>query len=182
MDIHSLAEDMRHPDPRVRVQTLRILAMVEETKALDAIRWIYQNDPEPGVREVANWAGNLIWRAEQQGHSTQRAMESLFSQPFSPEREALFLRELAFDIPSVRGRRALALQRFRSEQEYRRQMADLMQLPSDEADAEAQNEVPPPTDLQPLAEGEIVASDEILLLPGLSLSELQGFDTDTELE
>lgn len=122
MDIDHLAERLRDPDPRVRVETLRILAMVEETRALEAIRWIFQNDPEPGVREVADWAGRLVWAAEQRGHSTQRALEEMFARPLSAERQELFLASQAqYNLRDTRNREAL---RYASEQTYRRQLDD----------------------------------------------------------
>jgi hypothetical protein len=122
MDINSLAQRLRDADPRVRVEVLRILAMVEETRALPAIRWIFQHDPEPGVREVANWAGHLLWEAHQRGHSTQRALEEIFDRPLSPEREKRFLASMDFGAPVTRH---LATYRYATEQAFERQLDDL---------------------------------------------------------
>jgi hypothetical protein len=120
MEIEHLAERLRDSDPRVRVETLRILAMVEETRALEAVRWIFQNDPEPGVREVADWAGRLIWEAQQRGHSTQRALEELFARPMSAELQALFLASQSqYRLQDTRNREA---QRYATDQTYRRQL------------------------------------------------------------
>jgi hypothetical protein len=58
-----LIRRLRDPDQWVRVETLRILAMVEETRALREIEWVYKNDPEMGVRQVAQWAGRSIMAA-----------------------------------------------------------------------------------------------------------------------
>ncbi|NDJ77568.1 MAG: HEAT repeat domain-containing protein [Chloroflexi bacterium] len=124
MDINTLAEQLRDPDPHVRVTVLRILAMVEETRALPAIRWIYKHDPEPGVREVANWAGRLIFQAHQRGHSTQKAVEEMFERPLSPDLEERFLASLQFNIENVRN---LKVRQYATEQEYRRKMADALQ-------------------------------------------------------
>jgi hypothetical protein len=124
MDVDRLAERLRDPDPRVRVETLRILAMVEETRALEAVRWIFQNDPEPGVREVANWAGRLIYAAHQRGYSTQRAIEELFARPQSSEHQELFLSSMAQS--DLRYTRLKQAQQYAVDQTYRRQIDDIM--------------------------------------------------------
>jgi len=129
MDVFSLAERLRDPDPRVRVEALRILAMVEETRALEAIRWVFQNDPEPGVREVAQWAGHVIWLAQQRGHSTQQAMQDIFSRTLSPDHQALFLDALKIDLSRIDDPK---IRQYAEEQDYRRQLADIMQERADE--------------------------------------------------
>lgn len=58
-----LIQRLRDPDQWVRVEALRILAMVEEARALREIEWVYKNDPEMGVRQVAQWAGRSIMAA-----------------------------------------------------------------------------------------------------------------------
>ena len=124
MNIDTLAEQLRDPDPHVRVAALRILAMVEETRALEAIRWIYRNDPEPGVREVANWAGRLIWAAQQRGHSTQRAVEALFDRPLEPKHQELFLASMGrFDLRQAKTRET---QQYAQEQLFQRQLSDAL--------------------------------------------------------
>jgi hypothetical protein len=128
MDIFDLAQRLRDPDPRVRVETLRILAMVEETKALSAVRWIYQNDPEPGVREVANWAGNMIWQADQRGHTTERALEQVFQPTLSPERQAMFLSAQETDASRVASPKA---RKYAVEQAYRRRLAEVLRNEED---------------------------------------------------
>jgi hypothetical protein len=133
MDIYSLAQRLRDPDPRVRVETLRILAMVEETQALAAIWWIYKNDPVQGVREVARWAGSLIWQAQQRGHSTQRAVEEMFNRSFAPERQAEFLERQAFNMPETRHR---TIRRFAVEHEYQRRLDKALRVENDQPEEE----------------------------------------------
>lgn len=124
MDIHNLAARLRDPNPQIRVETLRILAMVEETRALDAIRWIYRNDPEEGVRQVADWAGRAIWAAEKRGHSTQKAVQEMFSQPLSPEKEAMFLAAMEkIGMPFFKKH---AAERYAADQGFRRLMDETM--------------------------------------------------------
>jgi hypothetical protein len=120
MDILTLAQRLSDPDPHVRVETLRILAMVEETRALPAVRWIFQNDPEPGVREVANWAGRLLWQAHKRGHSTEKALEAMYNRPMSPENQARFLDALESDLSHVHG---LKIQKYAMEQAFQRRLA-----------------------------------------------------------
>ena len=127
MEIVALAERLRDPDPHVRVETLRILAMVEETNALAAIRWLYRNDPEPGVRDVAGWAGKLIWQAQRRGHSTQGAVEALFVRPLSPDSQERFLASLGqFDLRYAKHRDT---QTYALHQTYRRQLNDALHDP-----------------------------------------------------
>lgn len=124
MDIHNLAEQLRDPDPRIRVETLRILAMLEETRALPAVRWIYKYDPEAGVRDVANWTGQLLWAAHKRGHSTLHAVEEMYNQPMSPEHQARFLEALEFDgVPT----RNLKIQKYAAEQAFQRQLTEALQ-------------------------------------------------------
>lgn len=59
-----LLRRLKAPDQWVRVEALRILAMVEEVRALPAIAEVYRNDPEAGVRQVALWAGRIILAAK----------------------------------------------------------------------------------------------------------------------
>jgi hypothetical protein len=145
MDLNSLAERLRDPDPRVRVETLRILAMVEETRALGAVGWLYQHDPEPGVREVANWAGRLLWEAHKGGHSTQRAVEEMFRRKFSPERQKYFLQTMQFVSPRTRNRK---FQKFVEDEEYRRRLNEVMRVPGFEEESVSEEEdmlsLPPP--------------------------------------
>jgi hypothetical protein len=145
MDIESLPLWLRDPDPRVRVEALRILAMVEETRALEAIRWIFTNDPEPGVREVADWAGRLIWTAYQRGYSTQRAMEEMFARPFTTEHQERFLESLSrYDLREARHRQT---QTYAAEQTFRRQLDELLRREDEPAAAADVPRLPPPLNI-----------------------------------
>lgn len=91
MALYWLADWLRSADPRVRVDALRVLAMVEETRALDAASWIAAHDPEPGVRSVAEWSAAILRDAQARGHSTAKAIEALYQPKPAPDREAHFL-------------------------------------------------------------------------------------------
>lgn len=153
MDVFRLAQRLRDPDPRVRVEALRILAMVEETRALEAVAWVYKNDPEPGVRDVANWAGRIIFAARQRGHSTQKAVEDMFAEPLSPEREELFLEGLEFGLSEPKKDGHRAVRRFLAEQTYQRRLTDAMRLPGPASQDDAVPGLPPPksSDVPPVA-------------------------------
>lgn len=69
-----LQRRLQDPDQWVRVEALRIVAMVEETRALSSIEAIFKNDPEPGVRQVAQWAGRIVFAAYKQ---EKRATEQI---------------------------------------------------------------------------------------------------------
>lgn len=87
--LEELLERLKHPDQWVRVEALRILAMVEETRALPAIAEVYRNDPEAGVRQVASWAGQIIYAAKRR---TQTQSAAAPAPP--PDRQEALLRSL----------------------------------------------------------------------------------------
>ncbi|HRE46404.1 MAG TPA: HEAT repeat domain-containing protein [Aggregatilineales bacterium] len=66
MLLDELREKLRDPDQWARVEALRILAMVEETRTLRDIEQVFKNDPEPGVRQIAQWAGRIVYAALKQ--------------------------------------------------------------------------------------------------------------------
>lgn len=123
MDILSLVQRLRDADPRVRVETLRILAMVEETQALEPIRQVYLNDLDPRVREAAYWAGQIVWQAQQRGHSTQRAMDEMFKKPISADHEELYLSEFQVDVSKIENRH---LRHYAVDADFRRRLSDAM--------------------------------------------------------
>ena len=143
MDVYSLAQRLQDPDPRVRVETLRILAMVEETRALGAIGWVFKNDPEPGVREVANWAGRLIYAAQKRGHSTQRAVEDMFAGSLMPELQARFLESLERNLGEIGKTGHKSTRRFAADQDYRRRLDEVMRSPEELALLEQSNDDAP---------------------------------------
>lgn len=163
MDIDGLPLRLRDPDPRVRVETLRILAMVEETRALDAVRWIYKHDPEAGVREVADWAGRLIWTAHQRGYTTERALEELFARPAAAEHQERFLASLSwYDLRQARHRNS---QTYASELTFQRQLEEALR---GEDESTAPGDVPrllPPRklpEISPALDTPDMADDDLL--------------------
>jgi len=78
MDLQQLINMLHDDSPLKRVAALRVLAMLEETRAINAIVVVYKNDPDERVREIAKWAGGIIWRAQERGYSTQNAIAAHF--------------------------------------------------------------------------------------------------------
>lgn len=78
MTFEALLDQLKHPNPAQRLQALRILAMVEETRAVNTMLEIYKTDADPQVREVAKWAGSLVWKAAQNGYDSEAAIRAFF--------------------------------------------------------------------------------------------------------
>ncbi len=115
---------LQHPDPAVRIEALQVLAMVEETEALPAVGMVYKRDPDPAVREVARWAGRLIWEAQQRGHSTAKVLETTFQPGVSNEREELVIRSLETGLDAGRDHSEI---QFQLEQDrLKREMVEAM--------------------------------------------------------
>lgn len=77
--------DLLHDsDPTRRIQALQVLAMLEETQALNTIQHLFKNDPDPQVRQMAKWAGSLIWQAQQRGYTTEKGMAEYFEAKHKP--------------------------------------------------------------------------------------------------
>ena len=100
MDFHDLKNRLHDSDPRVRVETLRVLAMLEETRALENIVMVYKNDPDERVRHVAKWAGNIIWQAKERGHTTEAAIQAHFKRPVRPDLEQMVIDGATSDAAS----------------------------------------------------------------------------------
>ncbi len=135
VEIQALPQRLRDSDPRVRVETLRILAMVEETDALRAVEWIGARDPEPGVREVAQWAAAILRAAHERGHSTREAVKALYERREAEDRQEAFLAELELNLADVGKNTA---RHYAMEQAYRRQMDELLRRPRTEPDESEQ--------------------------------------------
>ncbi|MCC7448127.1 MAG: hypothetical protein IT324_11975 [Anaerolineae bacterium] len=96
--LDQLLNGLNNPDPAVRIDTLRVLATLEETQALPACRALIQTETNPDVINTIKWAGNLIWQAERKGHSTEAGLRAYFrhdlAQTEDEQREAAKLAEV----------------------------------------------------------------------------------------
>jgi HEAT repeat protein len=83
MNPNSLIANLQNPRPAIRLDVIRVLGLVEETAALDALRERLKAEALPELKEAVLWAGRRIHAAAGRGHSTQA---SLF-QHFGIDRE-----------------------------------------------------------------------------------------------
>jgi HEAT repeat protein len=89
MVVEKLVSGLKHTSPLVRIETLRILAMLEETEALPALRALLTTETDPDVRTVLKWAGMALWQAEQRGYTTRAAIYKFFRLDRAPSPEEL---------------------------------------------------------------------------------------------
>src|SRR5262249_14525008 len=95
VEFKDLQARLNDPDPWVRVEALRILAMVEETRAMPDIERVFKTDAEPGVRQVAQWAGRIVYQAVKRANSADQAGDSSDEQdPMIALHEAALIRSL----------------------------------------------------------------------------------------
>ena len=52
---------LQDKNPQIRVNSIRELALLEATDAIDALETIYRSDPDPAVRKAAQDAGRALF-------------------------------------------------------------------------------------------------------------------------
>ncbi len=124
MDLQTLLEGLQAEDADTRIETLRIIAMVEETEAIAALTLVFKSDPDPRVRKVAQWAGRLVWQARQRGHSTEQALRALYDGGLSADHEELFLDALAAGMTEAKSEQEA--QALRQQARLKREMLDTL--------------------------------------------------------
>ncbi|RPI99912.1 MAG: hypothetical protein EHM39_05710 [Chloroflexi bacterium] len=70
MKLDVLLGGLENPQPAVRLDVVRVLGMLDETRALDALRRCYPAETDPDVRNALAWAGKRLYQAQQAGYST----------------------------------------------------------------------------------------------------------------
>ncbi len=70
MRLEVLLSGLENPQPAVRLDVVRVLGMLDETRALSALRERYTQEPDPTVKQGIAWAGKRLYQAEQAGYST----------------------------------------------------------------------------------------------------------------
>lgn len=70
MKLEVLLGGLENPQPAVRLDVVRVLGMVDETRALEALRARYQHESDPVVRQAIAWAGKRLYEAQQAGYTT----------------------------------------------------------------------------------------------------------------
>ena len=74
----TLMAGLDHPNAAVRLDVVRVLGMVEETRALDRLRVLYPAEPDEALRRAMAWAGSRLFQAQQAGHTTVDAVCQYF--------------------------------------------------------------------------------------------------------
>lgn len=101
-----LVNQLSHTEPLQRIYALQVLAMLEETRALNAIHHLFKNDPDERVRQAAKWAGGLIWQAQQRGYSTEQAMKDYFDGQLSEKQRDAMVANLLIPVGDDRALKA----------------------------------------------------------------------------
>ena len=69
MQLQHFLGELSHSDSTVRQNTICILGLVDETRALPALRLRFTIEPDPEVKQAIDWAGRRITAAQQAGHT-----------------------------------------------------------------------------------------------------------------
>ncbi len=83
MRLETLITSLESPRPDIRLSVAQVLGMVQEARALPAIRQRYRAETDPNVRSALAWAGQQIYQAHQAGYNT---IDAIF-QHFGVDRE-----------------------------------------------------------------------------------------------
>jgi hypothetical protein len=70
MKLDILVGGLNNPEPGVRLDVARVLGMLDETRALEALRQRFQVEADPNVRATISWAGKRLFEAQQANYST----------------------------------------------------------------------------------------------------------------
>ncbi len=70
MRLETLLSGLNNPQPAVRLDVVRVLGMLDETRALPPLRARYPQEDDPQVREAITWAGKRLYQAQQAGYTT----------------------------------------------------------------------------------------------------------------
>jgi hypothetical protein len=79
MKLDVLLGGLENPEPAIRLDVVRVLGMLDETRALDALRRRYPVESEPVVRSAIAWAGKRLYQAQQAEYSTINELFRFFN-------------------------------------------------------------------------------------------------------
>lgn len=79
MKLDVLLGGLENPQPAVRLDVVRVLGMLDETRALDALRRRYPVETDPAVRSAITWAGKRLYQAQQAEYSTINELFRFFN-------------------------------------------------------------------------------------------------------
>ncbi len=69
MNLELLKKGLNNPQPAVRLNVVRVIGMVEETRLLEPLRQRYQIETVPQVKDALEWAGKRLYKAHQSGYN-----------------------------------------------------------------------------------------------------------------
>lgn len=70
MNLQQILDMLSNANPAVRANTARVLGMVNETEALDALASAFEQEQDTAVRDVMRWAGQRIVEAARAGYTS----------------------------------------------------------------------------------------------------------------
>ncbi|GIK66518.1 MAG: hypothetical protein BroJett018_43120 [Chloroflexota bacterium] len=70
MKLEVLLQGVNAPNPETRLNVVRVLGMVEETRALSVLGERFKVETDATVKQAIQWAGKKIHQASQSGYST----------------------------------------------------------------------------------------------------------------
>lgn len=70
MKLEILISGLKNPQPAIRLDVVRVLGMLDEVLALEALRAHFQVETDPAVKQAVAWAGKRLYEAQQAGYST----------------------------------------------------------------------------------------------------------------
>lgn len=74
----ALINQLKDANPTVRLESTRVLGLVEETQSLHPLRESFRQEDDPAVQEAIDWAGKRIFAAQQRGYTTFDAIFAEF--------------------------------------------------------------------------------------------------------
>ena len=70
MKLSVLLGGLHNPNPATRLDVVRVLGMLDETRALEPLRERYHQEIDESVRQAITWAGKRLFQAHQADYST----------------------------------------------------------------------------------------------------------------
>jgi len=78
-------EDIQSEDPEVRRQTIIALAESGDQRALNVLKWAYENDPDPALRNFSRVAGQHLWQKIKGDKKLAEARQTQEGESTNPE-------------------------------------------------------------------------------------------------
>lgn len=111
MKLSVLLGGLNNPNPAVRLDVVRVLGMLDETRALEPLRERYHTETDEEVRQAITWAGKRLFQAHQANYSTVDELFRYFNidkeiENIPDEEEAKLMEQMDYalqkDLASIR--------------------------------------------------------------------------------